>query len=364
MKMKVFPRDPWRKAACLFSAAAFSTFAVNLAFTLWATRWQGETVDDGIGVVFEGGCSDIKRLNTAVHVVINILSTVLLAGSNYCMQCAIAPTRSEIDRAHARRKWLDIGVPSIRNFGKIKLEKKALWLLLYNSVMFASTSVNIYKVFIVKEQFILEENRALIQNRSEPLAQMYEGFKTGILKPIVASECLKAYGTPFQSSRGNLLLATNEPDIIDIYPKTRLPSDSFSYYHYEQGYTASLRMREDGQLDQPFEWICLNDDERICEELIPKIREAPQDWRPYEMTVTQFYSQEMEEHCRLLFSVTICWTVTGLNLLKGILMLFVAFRGGDSPILTIGDAVASFLEIPDNFTKAMSLKPKKPFTEE
>ncbi|KAK6223615.1 hypothetical protein QIS74_03559 [Colletotrichum tabaci] len=76
------------------------------------------------------GAGWLAMLHTAIHVVINNLSTVLLAGSNYCMQCAIAPTRSEIDRAHARRKWLDIGVPSIRNFGKIKLEKKALWLLL------------------------------------------------------------------------------------------------------------------------------------------------------------------------------------------------------------------------------------------
>ncbi|TQN67003.1 hypothetical protein CSHISOI_08477, partial [Colletotrichum shisoi] len=298
MKTKVLPREPWRRAACLFSVAAFSTFAVNLAFTLWATRRRrGETAEDGIGVVFEGGCSEIKRLNTAVHVVVNILGTVLLAGSNYCMQCAIAPARSEIDRAHAKRKWLDVGVPSIRNLGWIRWEKKALWLLsslssfplhlLYNSVIFASISVNSYSVFLVKERFMLEENRALFPNRTKSLGQI-------------------SYGTPFQSSRGNLLLVTNEPGIID--------------YDYEQEYTASLRMREDGQSDQPFQWICLNDNEQICEDLIPKIREAPQDWKPYDETSRPERSE-------------------------------MPWRRN------------SFLETPDNFTEAMSLKPKKPFTE-
>ncbi|KAF0316724.1 hypothetical protein GQ607_016066 [Colletotrichum asianum] len=69
-------------------------------------------------------------LNTGIHVVINILSIILLAGSNYCMQCLIAPTRPEIDEAHSSQCWLDIGVPSIRNFWSIGRKRKAIWILL------------------------------------------------------------------------------------------------------------------------------------------------------------------------------------------------------------------------------------------
>lgn len=63
---------------------------------------------------------------------INVLSTVLLSGSNYCMQVCSAPTRRDIDLAHssATAKWLDIGVPSLRNLKHISLRKRALWCLM------------------------------------------------------------------------------------------------------------------------------------------------------------------------------------------------------------------------------------------
>ena len=39
------------------------------------------------GVLYEGSCSKVKKLGIGLHFVINILSTVLLAASNYCMVC-------------------------------------------------------------------------------------------------------------------------------------------------------------------------------------------------------------------------------------------------------------------------------------
>jgi hypothetical protein len=72
----------------------------------------------------------VKRLDLWLHLLINLLSTGLLMASNYCMQLQAAPTRADIDRAHARGQWLDIGVPSLRNFGKIGRWRKFTWLLL------------------------------------------------------------------------------------------------------------------------------------------------------------------------------------------------------------------------------------------
>jgi hypothetical protein len=61
---------------------------------------------------------------------INALSTILLSASNYTMQCLSAPTRSEVDDAHSTGKWLDIGVPSVRNLGRIARKRVILWWLL------------------------------------------------------------------------------------------------------------------------------------------------------------------------------------------------------------------------------------------
>ena len=67
------------------------------------------------GILWEGDCERVRQINVGVHLVINLLSTTMLSSSNYCMQCLSAPTRNEVDKAHAHGIWLDIGVPSLRN---------------------------------------------------------------------------------------------------------------------------------------------------------------------------------------------------------------------------------------------------------
>lgn len=69
-------------------------------------------------------------MNTGIHLAINALSTILLSSSNYCMQCLSAPTRKELDNAHSKGKWLDIGVMSTRNLRGIATKRVVLWWLL------------------------------------------------------------------------------------------------------------------------------------------------------------------------------------------------------------------------------------------
>ena len=46
------------------------------------------------------------------------------------MQCLGSPTRDEIDKAHAKGRWLDIGVPTMRNLLNINAKRTVLWVLL------------------------------------------------------------------------------------------------------------------------------------------------------------------------------------------------------------------------------------------
>jgi hypothetical protein len=81
-------------------------------------------------VFYEGSCNLTKRWNIGLHLIINILSTGILAASNYCMQSLVAPTREEVDACHGRGKWLDIGTASIRNICSIEKRRIVLWLAL------------------------------------------------------------------------------------------------------------------------------------------------------------------------------------------------------------------------------------------
>ena len=80
-----------------------------------------------IGTLYSGSCDKTRMIELWVHLGINALSTLLLSGSNYTQQCLAAPTRSEIDAAHAKRQWMDIGIPSVRNLIRIKPERALLW---------------------------------------------------------------------------------------------------------------------------------------------------------------------------------------------------------------------------------------------
>jgi hypothetical protein len=77
--------------------------------------------------------------------------------------------------------------------------------------------------------------------------------------------------------------------------------------------------------------------------------------------ILEAYFQPTPEICKLQFSLPLCWTVTCLNLLKGLLMLLIATGDFKDPLFTIGDAVTSFLQRPDPHTKSMSLHAMRDF---
>lgn len=79
----------WRLTLTLASLSCLLVLALNLGFTLWAIRHRSpmEENENNKGVLYEGPCVKVKGLDIGLHFVINILSTVLLAASNYCMVC-------------------------------------------------------------------------------------------------------------------------------------------------------------------------------------------------------------------------------------------------------------------------------------
>jgi hypothetical protein len=126
------PLSRWQASALLFCAASLAALIGNLSFTVWATTRAGSNIQNGVGVLAnEASCEKVKSMNTAIHVMINVLSTVLLAGSNYCMQSLSAPTRAQIDEAHRKAQWVDVGVPSVRNlYCAVSRGNLVLWVLL------------------------------------------------------------------------------------------------------------------------------------------------------------------------------------------------------------------------------------------
>jgi len=121
----------WRFGILMGKIAACVTLIINIAIFA-AVSARKETVRyAGTGkALYEGNCDKVRRVNIGLHLIINLLSSLLLSASNHGMQYLSAPTREEVDRAHAKRSWLNIGVMSVSNIGSISGKRVLLWLTL------------------------------------------------------------------------------------------------------------------------------------------------------------------------------------------------------------------------------------------
>lgn len=83
-----------------------------------------------IGTLYLGQCDVARNLNLWFHLLINILSTLLLGASNYAMQLLCSPTREDVNEAHKKGVYLDIGISSIRNLRYVGRKKAITWWVL------------------------------------------------------------------------------------------------------------------------------------------------------------------------------------------------------------------------------------------
>ena len=120
----------WRFGVTVCGVTAIFVFIINVTVTIWVAANPRFPMRNGHGLLYRGSCSTSKHATIWLHLAINILSTLLLGAGNYCVQFLSSPTRHEVDRAHADKRWLHIGVQSFKNLGAIGRDRLILWLIL------------------------------------------------------------------------------------------------------------------------------------------------------------------------------------------------------------------------------------------
>lgn len=115
----------WKAGASFAALSALVVMGCNICLLVIGQRKFEEK--DGLGTLFSGSCERTKYLDTWAHFAINILGSALLVAGNYTMQVLSSPTRTDVDNAHRQRKWMDIGIPSLRNLNKVPKIRSALY---------------------------------------------------------------------------------------------------------------------------------------------------------------------------------------------------------------------------------------------
>lgn len=104
-----------------FLFAAIVVLVINVSWLGAAVATYG--IKDGFGTIQRGKCDAVTNTNNWLHFLINVLSTLLLTASNSFMAVYCCPSRKEVDTAHRRGKFLQVGNLSIGNLRGIAKRK-------------------------------------------------------------------------------------------------------------------------------------------------------------------------------------------------------------------------------------------------
>ncbi|KAK0515276.1 hypothetical protein JMJ35_002655 [Cladonia borealis] len=349
----------WHMGVALCAFTAGTVLVINVIVTIWGAARFG--VHGTLVTIQNGDCSKSKKLSLWLHLAINILSTLLLGASNYCMQCLSSPSRAEIDSAHSQHIWLDIGVPSVRNLRRVSWNKIILWWLfaistiplhlLYNSAIFSTIGANDYEVSVGPENLVtgvgLNWSLPLDDGSNRTLHYFQQAANWDNL---TNEECLKVYTQVFVTGNNNVLAVTSALN------------DSSTVLN--SGYP--LWQEIPSNMSGGFGWVC--DKPHPCDEktLVAEAANwtiAISDWKSVRTIPIQYcLSQPVEGYCTLQFSLLIITIVIVCNLTKWACMMMLLLRQQAKPLVTLGDAVDSFLETPDPTTENMCLADKRKFS--
>ena len=160
------PRSGWRRTAVV-NTILVGLFGLLLISFLIAGSVKSGSLNRYL-IFFEGNCGESTRLNLFLHLLLNVLSTAIIASSNFFMQVLNSPSRDEIDKAHINNHWMEIGVPSLRNVFFVSRFKSLSWLvfsltsipihLLFNSAVFETDyQGSDFEMAMVSESFVSKD---------------------------------------------------------------------------------------------------------------------------------------------------------------------------------------------------------------
>lgn len=127
------PKERWRRLGAINVSLICSCGLILLVFLLASVYSRPGSSITAARILFQGDCTTSNRLDLALHLVINIFSTCVLASSNFFMQVVSSPTRKEVDYAHHSLHSLEIGVSSFKNLGSLSWFKIVTWAGLFLS---------------------------------------------------------------------------------------------------------------------------------------------------------------------------------------------------------------------------------------
>ena len=134
------PVEGWRKSAIVLIVLIWALVLGLFAALGLSIRISGSLNRNT--VLFAGTCGTAKQLTSALSLVINVVSTTILFSSGFFLTLLVCPTREDVDKAHVRSRYLDVGVNGLHNLRLLPRSRTVLWLLLASASLPLHTLLN------------------------------------------------------------------------------------------------------------------------------------------------------------------------------------------------------------------------------
>ncbi|KAE9967745.1 hypothetical protein EG327_011328 [Venturia inaequalis] len=341
--------------------------AVLLANIAWVAYFaKTSNIQNGIGTIYTGTRSQVKSFNLWIHLLINVLSTILLGASNFCMQLLVAPNREEIDKAHRQTKWLDIGTQSMRNLMNVSNHRKILWFclaissgglhLVYNSAVFQTLPFFQYKVVVVGNDYEINP-RVWPINTTSLGADIWDYQYNNTLNYDIldTKQCINRYSNPLLGGR----------DVVVVTNTTHCPEANNGGTSL---FEASVAGEDSINWNDAQWWMCTGSYIGLYKGLNcgpTYLTQHAADWVIFQRCAVKVdYClsagiHQVHNNNQMQFSVPIMITVCVLNFIKVVCVFctFWTFRQPRATLFTVGDAVASFCATKDDTTEGLCWLP-------
>lgn len=262
----------WRAGTQICCLAVILCIIIELVLLIWAVVTNGHRATTGL--IYEGGCDTVRKLEVWLLLPLNIAATILISTSNYVMQVMSAPDREEIDQAHRFAKPIAVGGirsgasrcdymkstqnndpdrPELQKIGALsddlqrnRSRRFLWWLLLLSSLpihlflnvaFYGSVQASNTGVVIVSEEFdkdltwgLCDSDPVAIQNSTSAnfTCSLKQSFERKQTQQMSASQCMSQYARGFQTNASSVIIVT-ESDTNPWYTFNATARVSSSY---------------------------------------------------------------------------------------------------------------------------------------
>ena len=255
--------------------------------------------------------------------------------------------------------------------------------LSWNSAVFSTLQANQYDILVISNEFVESDTfDCNIENVNRTTGMgsfdtsdfcnfaggLYNQSKNGTLDRLENVDCMKAYSVDFLQGRRNLLAVSNQSSVSRAVGTDLVNGSIFDLMDSTTWQNSMLTVGGSGWMAN--QWLCSSPQNNyshtffsaeaqtevtVCDTSLAIADAKNLKLGPNSVPIDYFLSEPVPEVCDLQYISQVMIIVIVCNAVKLACIILAMYALSDRPLVIVGDAIESFLDVPDESTKGECL---------